>query len=146
LQPGKSVLCSRLTSCIYLLLLLLLLLLRVQQVVKEVLRYRPPAPMVPQVAMKPFNLMPIYKAYWIHADCPLLLLLLLLLSTSCAQVVKEVLRYRPPAPMVPQVAMKPFNLTASYKAPKGAFIIPDIISACRQGYTDPNKFDPDRFR
>jgi cytochrome P450 len=56
LQPGKSVLRSRLTSCIYLLLLLLLLPLRVQQVVKEVLRYRPPAPMVPQVAMKPFNL------------------------------------------------------------------------------------------
>jgi cytochrome P450 len=35
---------------------------------------------------------------------------------------------------------------SGYKAPKGAFIIPDIISACRQGYTDPDKFDPDRFR
>ncbi|KAF8056740.1 CYP710A1 [Scenedesmus sp. PABB004] len=42
------------------------------------------------------------------------------------QVVKEVLRFRPPAPM-------------------GAFIIPDIVSACRQGYTDGHKFDPDRF-
>lgn len=30
------------------------------------------------------------------------------------QVIKEVLRYRPPAPMVPQVAMKPFKLTDSY--------------------------------
>jgi cytochrome P450 family 710 subfamily A protein len=62
------------------------------------------------------------------------------------QVVKEVLRFRPPAPMVPQVAMQPFKLTGSYTAPKGAFIIPDIISACRQGYTDGDKFDPERFR
>lgn len=62
------------------------------------------------------------------------------------QVVKEILRFRPPAPMVPQVAMKPFKLTEGYTAPKGAFIIPDIVSACRQGYTDPLKFDPDRFR
>ncbi|KAF8056737.1 CYP710A1 [Scenedesmus sp. PABB004] len=52
------------------------------------------------------------------------------------QVVKEVLRFRPPAPMVPQVAMRPFALTPAYTAPKGAFIIPDIVSACRQGYTD----------
>lgn len=29
-------------------------------------------------------------------------------------MVKEVLRYRPPAPMVPQVAMKPFKLTEDY--------------------------------
>lgn len=48
--------------------------------------------------------------------------------------------------MVPQVAMKPFQLTADYTAPKGAFIIPDIVSACKQGYTDGDKFDPDRFR
>eukprot|EP00877_Chromochloris_zofingiensis_P010637 jgi/Chrzof1/5827/Cz16g17100.t1 len=61
------------------------------------------------------------------------------------QVVKEILRFRPPAPMVPQIAKRPFKLTDSYTAPKGAFIIPDIISACRQGYTDPLKFDPDRF-
>jgi cytochrome P450 len=66
--------------------------------------------------------------------------------STCVQVVKEILRFRPPAPMVPQVAMKPFKLTESYTAPKGAFIIPDIVSACRQGYTDPLKFDPDRFR
>lgn len=61
------------------------------------------------------------------------------------QVIKEVLRYRPPAPMVPQVAMKPFKLTDNYTAPRGAFIIPDIISACRQGYTEGERFDPDRF-
>jgi cytochrome P450 family 710 subfamily A protein len=43
---------------------------------------------------------------------PLLLLLLL-------QVIKEVLRYRPPAPMVPQVAMKPFKLNDSYTVRAG---------------------------
>lgn len=37
-----------------------------------------------------------------------------LLCLSCLQVIKEVLRYRPPAPMVPQVAMKPFKLTENY--------------------------------
>lgn len=62
------------------------------------------------------------------------------------QVVKEVLRFRPPAPMVPQVAMRPFQLTPEYTAPKGAFIIPDIVSACHQGYSNPHSFDPDRFR
>lgn len=32
------------------------------------------------------------------------------------------------------------------QAPRGAFIIPDIVSACKQGYTDGERFDPDRFR
>jgi hypothetical protein len=62
------------------------------------------------------------------------------------QVVKETLRFRPPAPMVPQVAMRPFKLTESYTAPKGAFIIPDIVSACHQGFSNARQFDPDRFR
>ena len=61
------------------------------------------------------------------------------------QVVKEVLRFRPPAPMVPQVAMRPFKLTDGYTAPKGAFIIPDIVSACHQGFSNAKEFDPDRF-
>ncbi|KAI8471151.1 MAG: cytochrome P450, C-22 desaturase [Monoraphidium minutum] len=61
------------------------------------------------------------------------------------QVVKEVLRYRPPAPMVPQIAMRPFKLSEDYTAPKDAFIIPDIVSACHQGYTNAKAFDPDRF-
>jgi hypothetical protein len=35
---------------------------------------------------------------------------------------------------------------AATQAPRGAFIIPDIVSACRQGYTNGEAFDPDRFR
>ncbi|GIL60159.1 hypothetical protein Vafri_14781 [Volvox africanus] len=61
------------------------------------------------------------------------------------QVVKEILRYRPPAPMVPQRAQAPFKLTDTYTAPKGTLIIPSLVSACLQGYSDPEKFDPDRF-
>lgn len=61
------------------------------------------------------------------------------------QVVKEILRYRPAAPMVPQRAQAPFKLTENYTAPKGTLIIPSIVSACMQGYANPEKFDPDRF-
>ena len=52
--------------------------------------------------------------------------------TYARQVVKEVLRYRPPAPMVPQIAQKPFRLTDDYVAPKGTLIMPSIHAACLQ--------------
>jgi cytochrome P450 family 710 subfamily A protein len=61
------------------------------------------------------------------------------------QVVREILRYRPPAPMVPQVAMQSFRLGPDYVAPKGSFIIPDIVSACHSGFSDGQDFNPDRF-
>lgn len=44
---------------------------------------------------------------------------LVLLPAPQQQVVKEVLRFRPPAPMVPQVAMKPFKLNDNYTVSKG---------------------------
>ncbi|KAK9823344.1 hypothetical protein WJX72_002058 [[Myrmecia] bisecta] len=65
--------------------------------------------------------------------------------TYTRQVVKEVLRFRPPAPMVPQIAQKDFQLTDDYKAPKGTLIMPSIVAANMQGFTDPLTFDPDRF-
>lgn len=61
------------------------------------------------------------------------------------QVVKETLRFRPPAPMVPQVAQQPFKLTENYTAPKGTMIIPSVTACSMQGYENPEKFDPDRF-
>lgn len=61
------------------------------------------------------------------------------------QVVKETLRFRPPAPMVPQVAQVPFKLNDNYTAPKGTMIIPSVSACSMQGYKDPEKFDPDRF-
>eukprot|EP00123_Amoebidium_parasiticum_P014626 comp22579_c0_seq1/m.34497 comp22579_c0_seq1/g.34497 ORF comp22579_c0_seq1/g.34497 comp22579_c0_seq1/m.34497 type:complete len:517 (-) comp22579_c0_seq1:40-1590(-) len=60
-------------------------------------------------------------------------------------VVKEILRYRPPAPMVPQLVQKDFPLADGFVAPKGSVVIPSILAACAQGYTDGEKFDPDRM-
>ena len=52
--------------------------------------------------------------------------------TYARQVVKEVLRYRAPAPMVPQIVQKPFRLTEDYVAPKGTIIMPSIHASCLQ--------------
>ena len=52
--------------------------------------------------------------------------------TYARQVVKEVLRYRPPAPMVPQIVQKPFRLTEDYVAPKGTLLMPSIHASCLQ--------------
>ncbi|EIE22849.1 cytochrome P450, C-22 desaturase [Coccomyxa subellipsoidea C-169] len=65
--------------------------------------------------------------------------------TYSRQVVKEVLRYRPPAPMVPQITQAEFPLTEDYTAPKGALLMPSLIAASMQGFTDAHAFDPDRF-
>lgn len=56
--------------------------------------------------------------------------------TSCDVLCCVVLCLNTPACRTPR----------SLQAPRGAFIIPDIVSACRQGYTDGDRFDPDRFR
>ena len=52
--------------------------------------------------------------------------------TYTRQVVKEVLRYRAPAPMVPMIAQKPFQLNDDYAVPKGTLIMPSIHAACLQ--------------
>lgn len=61
------------------------------------------------------------------------------------QVMKEILRYRPPAPMVIQKAMRDIPLTDNYVCPKGAIVCPSITAACLEGFTEPEKFDPDRM-
>lgn len=61
------------------------------------------------------------------------------------QVVKEILRYRAPAPMVPHVAKQDYALTNDFVVPKGTLICPSINSANMQGFSDPYAFDPDRF-
>ena len=52
------------------------------------------------------------------------------------QVIKEILRFRPPATMVPQVAAVPFKLTEEYTAPKGSLVIPSIWAATMEASTE----------
>lgn len=61
------------------------------------------------------------------------------------QVVKEILRYRAPAPMVPQMAYADYPLSEEYSIPKGTLVFPSINAANMQGFPDAHKFDPDRM-
>nr|QWK52434.1 cytochrome P450 710A1-2 [Isatis tinctoria] len=60
-------------------------------------------------------------------------------------VAREVVRFRPPATMVPHVAAKDFPLTKSYTVPKGTIVFPSVFDSSFQGFTEPDRFDPDRF-
>jgi len=69
---------------------------------------------------------------------------LLTQMTYTKQVVKEVLRYRAPATLVPHVALDNFKID-EVVIPKGSLVIPSVFSSSFQGFTDPYTFDPDRF-
>ncbi|CAL4896375.1 unnamed protein product [Urochloa decumbens] len=61
-------------------------------------------------------------------------------------VAREVVRYRPPATMVPHIAREAFPLAEGcYTVPKGATVFPSLYEASFQGFRDPAAFDPDRF-
>ncbi|KAH7352174.1 hypothetical protein KP509_19G033500 [Ceratopteris richardii] len=60
-------------------------------------------------------------------------------------VVREVLRFRPPATLVPHVARVNFPITETYTIPKGTIVFPSVFDSSFQGFTDPHSFDPDRF-
>lgn len=60
-------------------------------------------------------------------------------------VVKEVLRYRPPATLVPHIANTDFALTDTYTVPKGTIVFPSLLDSSFQGFKDPEVFDPERF-
>ena len=61
------------------------------------------------------------------------------------QVMKELLRLRPPATLALHQANKPVKISDDYIVPKGTLVIPSIWSSNRIGFPDPEKFDPDRF-
>ncbi|XP_037431847.1 cytochrome P450 710A1-like [Triticum dicoccoides] len=60
-------------------------------------------------------------------------------------VAREVVRYRPPAALVPHIAAEPFQLTEWYTVPKGAIVFPSVYESSFQGFTAADEFDPDRF-
>lgn len=60
-------------------------------------------------------------------------------------VAREVVRYRAPATMVPHIAAVDFPLTESYTVPKGTIVFPSAYESCFQGFTEPERFDPERF-
>ena len=61
------------------------------------------------------------------------------------QVMKELLRLRPPATLAIHLANKPIQISDEYTAPKGTLIIPSIWSSNRIDYPQPEKFHPERF-
>lgn len=63
-------------------------------------------------------------------------------------VTKETLRYRPPAPLITHFADQDFSLApygVDYVIPGGSIIFPSLLESCRQGFSSPEKFLPERF-
>ncbi|KAK4779376.1 hypothetical protein SAY86_006904 [Trapa natans] len=60
-------------------------------------------------------------------------------------VAREVIRFRTPATMVPHIAGSDFPLTDDYTIPKGTIVFPSLFESSFQGFTEPDRFDPDRF-
>ncbi|CAM0141436.1 RNA polymerase C-22 sterol desaturase [Umbelopsis sp. WA50703] len=63
------------------------------------------------------------------------------------QVVKEILRLRPPVLMVPYQTKKEFPINDNYTVPKGAMVIPTSYPALHDpiAYPEPESFNPDRW-
>jgi cytochrome P450 family 710 subfamily A protein len=62
-------------------------------------------------------------------------------------VIKELLRYRPVAPMLIEEAVSEQEIPGKcpFKAPKGAWVTCSLVAACENGFTEGSKFDPDRW-
>ncbi|KAF2068456.1 hypothetical protein CYY_010217, partial [Polysphondylium violaceum] len=68
-------------------------------------------------------------------------------ATFTRQTVNEVLRFRPPAVMVPHENIEDIVIGDNVVVPKGTMILPSIWSSHFQenGFQEPHKFDPERF-
>jgi len=65
--------------------------------------------------------------------------------TYTRQVIREVLRIRAPATLVPHIALNNFKLNEDVVIPKGTLVVPSVYSSSFQGFPNPHTFDPDRF-
>ncbi|KAL0096178.1 cytochrome P450 CYP61 [Phycomyces blakesleeanus] len=68
-------------------------------------------------------------------------------SVYLRQVIKEVLRIRPPVLMVPYQTVREWPITPNYTVPKGSMVIPTTYPALHDpvAYPNPDNFDPDRW-
>jgi C-22 sterol desaturase len=68
-------------------------------------------------------------------------------SVYLRQVVKEILRLRPPVLMVPYQTTREWPINDSYTVPKGAMLIPTTYPALHDPkvYPNPDDFNPDRW-
>ncbi|KAB2025679.1 hypothetical protein ES319_D06G167100v1 [Gossypium barbadense] len=60
-------------------------------------------------------------------------------------VALEVVRYRPPATLVPHIAVEDFPLTEWYTIPKGSIVFPSVYESSFQGFREADRFEPERF-
>lgn len=67
------------------------------------------------------------------------------MMTFTRQCILEQLRYMPAAPMVPMLAHAPFKLNDEVTVPKGTMLIPSLVACCREGFPQPERYDPDRM-
>ncbi|CAO3669228.1 unnamed protein product [Umbelopsis ramanniana] len=67
--------------------------------------------------------------------------------TYTRQVVKEILRLRPPVLMIPYQTKKDWPINDNYTVPKGAMVIPTTYPALHDpvAYPEPDSFNPDRW-
>ena len=65
--------------------------------------------------------------------------------TYTRQVMREILRLRPPATIVPHISKDRFQVNETYTAPAGTLVIPSVYSCNRVGWTEPESFDPERW-
>ena len=65
--------------------------------------------------------------------------------TYTRQVIREILRFRPPVPMWAHETQRDICFNEKCTAPKGSVVFSSIIDACQDGFTDPDTFDPDRM-
>lgn len=65
--------------------------------------------------------------------------------TYTRQVVHETLRFRVPTTMMPHLAIDDVKLAKNLVVPKGAIVMGSIYESHFQGFTNPEKYDPDRW-
>ncbi|KAG1504963.1 hypothetical protein G6F52_012133 [Rhizopus delemar] len=68
-------------------------------------------------------------------------------STYLRQVIKEILRLRPPVLMVPYQTVREWPITPNYTIPKKSMVIPTTYPALHDpvAYPNPDAFDPERW-